>query len=421
MRNIGPSFDIKKYMSWKSHILALGGNFTLVLLLVVFTHTSANSRALEPVKNEALLFGMSTALSGPAEQLGKNMLLGINMRFEEENNQGGINGSPLELVALDDGYEPVRTAPNMRTLIEQEQVLAVIGNVGTPTAISAIPIANEKQTLLFAPFTGAGVLRKTPPDRYIINYRASYAEETSTMVEALIQHAGIKPEEIAFFTQRDGYGDAGYIGGITALLNNGLKSKSLVVHARYERNTLSVDNALADILLAETPPKAIIMVGAYAPCARFIKLAKELGIKALFLNVSFVGSAPLARQLGDNVSGVIVTQVVPHPNNLSVPIVKQYRDALKTLAADTQPSFGSLEGYIAATIMIKALKTIEGRPTRETLIDAIEGLKQFDIGSENDLFYDSKNHQASHTVWPTRLQHGKFVSFEWTDIASFID
>ncbi len=425
MRNVIHFFGMSDSTSRGAALVSLVVNSTfwhvLALLFLVFIHTSVNAKALDPVKKEALLFGMSTALSGPAEQLGKNMLLGVNMRFEEENNQGGVNGHPLELVALDDGYEPIRTAPNMRALIEQEQVLAVIGNVGTPTAISAIPIANEKQTLLFAPFTGAGVLRKSPPDRYIINYRASYAEETSTMVEALIKHAGLKPEEIAFFTQRDGYGDAGYIGGITALLKNGLKSKSLVVHGRYERNTLSVDNALADILLAETPPKAIIMVGAYAPCARFIKLAQEAGIKALFLNVSFVGSAPLARQLGDHFSGVIVTQVVPHPSDVSVPIVKQYQDALKAITPDTQASFGSLEGYIAATIMIKALKTIDGKPTRESLIDAVEGLGQFDIGIGKSLFFDTKNHQASHTVWPTRLQGGKFVPFEWADIASFLD
>lgn len=394
--------------------------FFLFLSTFIGTGVSAQASDVESGQEEILL-GMSTALSGPAEQLGKNMLLGINMQFAKENDQGGINGRQLRLIAMDDGYEPNRTAPNMRTLIEQDKVLAVIGNVGTPTAISAIPIANEKKTLLFAPFTGAGVLRKTPPDRYIINYRASYAEETSTMVDALIKHGGLKPEEIAFFTQRDGYGDAGYIGGITALLKNGLKSKSQVVHGRYERNTLSVDNALADIILAEVTPKAIIMVGAYAPCARFIKLARESGVNALFLNVSFVGSAPLAKQLGENVKGVVVTQVVPHPENLSLSVVKEYRDALTAFAPDVLPSFGSLEGYIAAKIMTKALKTISGQPTRESLIDALEALGKFDAGVGHSLYFDANSHQASHMVWPTRLEKGKFVSFEWPDIASFIE
>jgi len=197
--------------------------------------------------------------------LGKNMKQGVLVGLERANRAGGINGRSLKLIALDDGYEPTRTAPNMRRLIEQERVLAVIGNVGTPTAIAAVPIANEQKTLLFAPFTGAGVLRKNPPDRYVINYRASYAEETAAMIDALIKTGKLKTDEIAFFTQRDGYGDAGFIGGITALKHHGLRDENSVVHARYARNTLAVENALATILIASPPPQAVIMVGAYAP------------------------------------------------------------------------------------------------------------------------------------------------------------
>ncbi|WP_394391756.1 ABC transporter substrate-binding protein [Shewanella woodyi] len=118
--------------------------FFLFLSTFIGTGVSAQASDVESGQEEILL-GMSTALSGPAEQLGKNMLLGINMQFAKENDQGGINGRQLRLIAMDDGYEPNRTAPNMRTLIEQDKVLAVIGNVGTPTAISAIPIANEKR------------------------------------------------------------------------------------------------------------------------------------------------------------------------------------------------------------------------------------------------------------------------------------
>ena len=132
--------------------------------------------------------------------------------------------------------------------------------------------------MLFAPFTGAGVLRKTPPDRYVINYRASYAEETAAMIDALIKIGHLKPKEIGFFTQRDGYGDAGFVGGIAALKRHGLKDENVVVHARYERNTLAIENALANILFASPPPRAVIMVGAYAPCAKFITLAKESGM-----------------------------------------------------------------------------------------------------------------------------------------------
>lgn len=397
---------------------ALNISLRRLLLIALLLFSSLVNADHYPDRGEILL-GMSTALSGPAAELGKNMLLGINARLALANENGGVHGRPLRLLAWDDGYEPDRTAPNMRKLIEDKNVLAVIGNVGTPTAISAIPIANESKTLFFAPFTGAGVLRKTPPDRYVINYRASYAEETSAMVDALMKYGGLKPEEVAFFTQRDGYGDAGYVGGISALLQNGLRSEAAITHSRYERNTIAVENALADILLADPEPKAVIMVGAYAPCARFIQLARNAGIMALFINTSFVGSEPLARALGENIEGVVVTQVVPHPSDKSVPIVREYLESLNRYSKGSAPSFGSLEGYISAKILIRALRIIEGPPTREKVIDALEAFGEFEVGTGHTLYFDKKNHQASHAVWPTILRKGQFVSFNWAEIAGF--
>ncbi|WP_216825463.1 ABC transporter substrate-binding protein [Kiloniella sp. EL199] len=378
------------------------------------------SNTIKQKTSNELVFGMSTALSGPAAELGKNMRLGVQIRLERENEAGGIDGHKIRLIVWDDGYEPERTIPNMRDLINLEEVLAIIGNVGTPTAISAIPIVNEEKTLFFAPYTGAGVLRKNPPDRYVINYRASYAEETSTMVDALIRNGDLKPEEIAFFTQRDSYGDAGYIGGINALKKYGLKSETDIVHSRYERNTLVVESALADILLADPLPKAIIIVGAYAPSAKFMKLARNAGVDALFLNVSFVGSAPLAKELGNNMKRVIVTQVVPYPEDLSVPIVRSYHDDMKLYGGGQEVSFGSLEGYIAMEILIKAMHNIEGQPNRENIIDAIENLGEFEIGIGRKLYYDRESHQASHKVWSTTLRQGKFVPFDWTNIPSLL-
>jgi branched-chain amino acid transport system substrate-binding protein len=326
----------------------------------------------------------------------------------------------LRLIALDDGYEPARTAPNMRRLIEEDGVLAVIGNVGTPTAIAALPLAKKHRTLFFAPFTGAGVLRQSPPERYVINYRASYAEEIAAMVDALVLRAGLKPAEIAFFTQRDGYGDSGYVGGFAALKRHGLKDERQVLHVRYPRNTLAVENALADLLLAERPPRAIIMVGAYAPCAKFITLARQAGLEALFLSVSFVGGEFLAQALGPRVDGVIVTQVVPHPLDTSLPIVRDYHADLRTADTPFHPTFVGLEGYIAARLLTNALAGMPETPTREGLIEALQGLGTFDLGLGRPLHLSSEEHQASHHVWPTRLRQGKLVPFDWREIATLL-
>jgi ABC-type branched-subunit amino acid transport system substrate-binding protein len=382
------------------------------VLLVVALAALAGQPQDEPAE---IVLGMSTALSGPAARLGINMRTGVEAALEEANRAGGVDGRKLRLVTLDDGYEPARTAPNMRRLIDREQVVAVIGNVGTPTAVAAIPIANESKTPFVGAFTGAGVLRKMPPDRYVINYRASYAEETAAMVDALVEIAGIRPEEVAFFTQRDAYGDAGFVGGITALKRHGLSGEGRIAHGRYERNTHAVENGLAEIIQAEPPARAVIMVGAYAQCARFIELAREVGLDTWFLNVSFVGAAPLAEALGEAGEGVIVTQVVPHFES-DAPIVKQYRDALRAIDANAEPTFGSLEGYTAATVLLDALSDIEGSVNRESIVDALESLGDFDLGLGVPLSLAPNDHQASDAVWPTRISSGRVVPFAWTDL-----
>ncbi len=363
---------------------------------------------------DTLKIGMSTALDGPAKGLGQNVRLGVEAYFNEINSAGGINGNKLKLTALDDGYEPSRAGPNMRQLIEKDGVVAVIGNVGTPTAIVTVPIANKKKTLLFGAVTGAGVLRKSPPDRYIINYRASYAEETAAMISGLLK-SGIKPEEIALFTQKDGYGDAGYNGAVKALKSQSFQDTNKLAHGRYKRNTTNVEEGLGIILDADVEPKAIIMVGAYKPCAKFIKLAKEDLPDVLFLNVSFVGSIPLLNELGDKAENVIVTQVVPHFND-PTPGVAEYRTALKTYKADMQPGFLSLEGYLAAKILAEGIKAAGAKVTRESIIDGLESLSSIDVGIGKSLSLSSSEHQANHNVWPTRIKGGKYVPLDWSQL-----
>jgi len=384
------------------------------LLLSILFAMVFGASCFESVAGTEIKVGMSTALSGPARALGQGMKAGVEAYFSEINAQGGVHGRPLKLIATDDGYEPSKAAPNMRKLIGEHKVISVVGNVGTPTAIVTVPIANEQKTLLFGAFTGAGILRKTPPDRYVINYRASYAEETAAMIKGLLS-AGIKPEEIAFFTQNDGYGDAGYNGAISALKSTGFSDTEKLAHGRYTRNTLNVEEALSVILDAKVEPKAVIMVGAYAPCAAFIKLAREDFPDTLFLNVSFVGSVALAKALGKAGEGVIVTQVVPDFKS-SLPGVVAYRQAMKRFAPNMAPGFVSLEGYIVARIFVEGLKKTKPELTRESLIDGLLSISKLDVGIGETLHYSAREHQASHKVWPTRIRAGKYVPLNWTSL-----
>lgn len=384
------------------------------LLVATLLLSSTITSAAPPAQpNNKIVLGMSTALSGPAADLGHNMKIGVDAALAEANRAGGVHGSHLELIALDDGYEPSRVGPNMRTLIDTHNVLAIIGNVGTPTAVVAAPIAVENKTLFFGAFTGAGMLRKTPTERYIVNFRASYAEETGAMVDALIESGKLKPQEIAFFTQRDAYGDAGFSGGTAALKRHGLANDLSIVHARYERNTVAVEDAVADLISAEPAPRAVIMVGAYAPCAKFIQLAREMGSTATFLNVSFVGAASLAKAAGPAGDGTIVTQVVPHYSS-TAPAATEFTKALAAFDAKAVPSFGAFEGYLATRLLLKAIAATPANVNRETLIDSLDSLGTFDLGMGNELSLSKTSHQASQSVWPTIIRNGAVEPFDWS-------
>lgn len=263
-------------------------------------------------------------------------------------------------------------------------------------------------------------MRKNPPDRYVINYRASYAEETAAVIDALLDGGGLHVEDIALFTQKDAYGDAGFAGSLEALKRHGLEDEHQVLHVRYERNTLAVEDALASLLYAAHPPRAVVMVGTYAPSAKFITLAQEAGLQAVFHNVSFVGSQSLATALGQSSAKVIITQVVPHPQNTELNLVREFREDLHTLDATLRPGFCALEGYVAARILTKALENISGPPTREKVVDALEGLGHFDLGIGEPLNLSLTDHQACHRVWLTRVQDGQCVPFPWTNIAELV-
>src|SRR6202795_3805599 len=176
-----------------------------------------NTSPIRGVTDSEIRFGISAPFTGAAKELGNQMKLGIETAFNLANNTGGINGRQGKLGVADDGYEPTRTTDTMKQLFEKQQVFGFVGNVGTPTAVVALPYALEHHALFFGAFTGADLLRRDPPDRYVFNYRASYAEETDAFVRYLVKIRHLRPEQIAVFAQHDAFGDAGFAGVAKAM------------------------------------------------------------------------------------------------------------------------------------------------------------------------------------------------------------
>src|SRR6266852_2602305 len=367
------------------------------------------------VTDQEIRFGMAAPFSGSAKELGRQMKLGIDTAFNRVNDAGGVEGRMLKLIAADDGYEPTRTADAMKQLYEKDQVFGIIGNVGTPTAVVAAPFALERRMLFFVAFTGANVLRNDPPYRYVFNYRASYAEETDALVRYLVKLRRIPPRQIAVFAQQDTYGDSGFAGVAKAVRSLGV-SDAAIVRLNYQRNTVDVDDAVNQLKLQKPPIKAVVMVAAYRAAARFIEKTHDLFPGMIYTNVSFVGSTALGDELmllGPRyASGVIVTQVVPAVSGYSS-IVLEYKNALARYFPGEAPDYVSLEGYVAANVLIQGIKRAGPQLDTEKLIDVLENTRNFDLGLGANLGFGRAEHQASHKIWGTALDdNGKYQAIE---------
>ena len=367
------------------------------------------------ITDKEIRFGIAAPFSGSARELGRQMKLGIDTAFNRINDAGGVDGRMLKLFAADDGYEPSRTAEAMKTLVEKDQVFGIIGNVGTPTAAVAIPFALERRTLFFGAFTGANILRNDPPDRYVFNYRASYAEETDAVVHYLIKIRKLQPRQIAVFAQQDAYGDAGFAGVAKAFRSLGVND-SAILRLNYKRNTVDVDDAISTLKAQKLQIRAVVMVATYRAAAKFIERTRDTYPGMIYSNVSFVGSTALADELmllGPRyASGVIVTQVVPAVGGYSSAVL-EYKNALAKYFPGEAPDYVSLEGYIAANVLIQGIKQAGPQLDTERLIDNLEAMRNIDLGLGTSLNFGRAEHQASHKIWGTAIdESGKYAPLE---------
>jgi ABC-type branched-subunit amino acid transport system substrate-binding protein len=368
------------------------------------------------VTETEIRFGMSAPFSGSAKELGRQMKLGVESAFNVINDAGGVHGRQIKLVAADDGYEPTRTAETMKQLYEKDQVFGIIGNVGTPTAAIALPFALKQRMMFFGAFTGANLLRRDPPDRYVFNFRASYAEETDAVVRYLVNVRRLRPEQIVVFAQQDAFGDAGFDGVAKAVraLRSGRDIE--VLRLNYKRNTIDVDEAVGQLRKLRTPPRAVVMVATYRAAAKFIEKTRDINPPLIYTNVSFVGSTALAEELmllgPKYANGVIVTQVVPAVDSYSN-VVLEYKTALSNYFPGEAPDYVSLEGYITANVMIEGLKRTGPMLDTERLVEGLESLRDLDLGLGTLVNFGRTEHQGIHKVWGTQLDaHGRFQPIE---------
>jgi ABC-type branched-subunit amino acid transport system substrate-binding protein len=367
------------------------------------------------VTDREIRFGITAAFTGPVKERGRQMKLGIDTAFNRVNDAGGVAGRMLKLLAADDGNEPTRTLTAVKQLYEKDQIFGIIGSIGTATAAAALPYALERRMLFFGAFTGGNVVRHDPPDRYVFNYRPSYAEETDAAVRYLVKLRRIPVRQIAVFAQSDDLGDAGFAGVAKAFRALGV-SDNAILRLNYQRNTVEVDDAVNQLKLQKLPIKAVIMAASYRAASKFIEKTRDLVPGMIYTNISGVGGTSLADELmllGPRYgNGVIVTQVVPAVSGYSSAVL-DYKNALGKYFPGEAPDYASLEGFVAASILIEGLKRAGPQLDTERLIDVLENMRNLDLGLGVSLGFGRAEHQASHKIWGTALDEtGKFQAIE---------
>ncbi|WP_284454379.1 ABC transporter substrate-binding protein [Cupriavidus campinensis] len=355
--------------------------------------SAANTTAAETgVTADTILLGQSAALTGSTAVLGKQMNSGARLYFDYINQQGGVFGRKIELKALDDAYEPDDAIKNTKKLIEEDRVFALFGYVGTPTSQAAVPLANQARVPFFAPFTGAQSLRD-PRSRYVFHVRAGYDEETTAIVRQ-IRTTGLK--RVAVVYNDDAYGKAGIAGVEQAIkslpADSGVK---LVAQESVIRNTVEIGDAMQGAMKAS--PDAIVLISAYRTVGAFVKEALRRGYSGQFYNVSFVGTQALAKEVGPQGSGVIISQVMPHPGNATLPVVREYLRLLQASGKQNEFDYASIEGFIAAKAFVEGLRRTGRDVTREKFITAVESMRNVDLGGFI-VQYSPDNHVGSKFV-----------------------
>lgn len=353
----------------------------------------------------AVTLGQSCALSGPTAFLGTEMRQGSKAYFDHHA------AGDVILTSKDDGYEPDRCRTNTEAFLH-DRVQALFGYVGTPTAAVAAPLANEQKTIFFGAFTGAGFLSDAAANPYSFALRASYDAEVENMMRRLHEDLGVK--KVSLFVQKDAFG----LAGVSAALKAVEKVKGITIVPEvppipgegedqsefwksvphYKRNTVSVGGGVRQV--RGNGAEAVILVGTSRPCALAINQWHKMDFKVPMISLSFVGSTALAARLQDS-GNVYISQVVPDPWNDELPIVKQYHEDLGN--DSSKYDFVSLEGYIAANVMHKAISSVQGAVNSESLKKALEAMTDYDPGGLT-VSYAPDDHRGLDAVYLTKIE-----------------
>ncbi|MBL8280082.1 MAG: ABC transporter substrate-binding protein [Pelomonas sp.] len=340
--------------------------------------------------------GQTAGITGAVAGSVKEVTQGARLYFDTVNADGGVGGQKINLVSLDDKFDPKLAAANAKTLIDQG-VIALFLNRGTPHTQAIMPLLAEHKVPLVAPSTGAMALHK-PVNPWLFNVRATYQREAERAIEHL---SLIGIGRIAIVQVSDSFGEDAVIGALAGLAKT---NKQPVAHEKFDRAKPELGPVVAKVLTAQ--PQAVLFIGSGSAVVDGMKAVRAAGSSAQMVTLSNNASAGFIKDLGDAGHGVIVSQVFPYERSIAKPIIKEALEAARKSNTELTPSM--VEGFVAAKVLVEGIKRAGPKPTRESLRKALDGMGRLDLGGI-EVGYSPSDHSGMDYVDLAIIdQSGKF-------------
>jgi branched-chain amino acid transport system substrate-binding protein len=383
----------------------------IAALALSVTSPSANGQFLSQehsVDRDEIRIGMINAHGSTPKQSGWDFQQGYLAYFSRINHEGGIFGRQLHLVNYDDHYKPLEAIFYTERLINSDRVFALVGYIGTAACTAAASMSSEAGVIFLGPKTGVESLRN-PVLPLVFNVRASYADEIETLVDYLVGTLGLK--RIALARQNDGFGDDGI-----KWLNHSLESRQLqpVADSKFVRNSTDTQPALEQIIPFH--PQVVIIMGTFRPIISLLRQAQSTGLHdILFCALSTVPPRALIETAREGSEGMILSQVVPWPEDTSIPVAQSFQKDMRAIGVDSF-SHGALEAYLGAILLVDAIRRAGPDLTEQRCVEA---LNHTNIDLQRlRIAWNEKDHSGSHAVFLTRVKNGKLEPIETTQRTS---
>ena len=327
-----------------------------------------------------ILVGQTAGFTGAVAAGVKETTDGAKLWIDTVNARGGVYGQKVELISLDDKFDPKLAAENARKLIEEQNVSVMFLNRGTPHTEAIIPLLDKYGVALVGPSTGAMVLHQ-PVQRHVFNVRATYQREAEKAVTYL---ASMGITRIGVVLADDSFGADGLVGA-----QKGLATAKLTAQIeKFDRS--KPDFSVIAPKLTKANVQAVMMIASGAAVVDGIKALRASGSRAQIVTLSNNASSGFVKSLGDYGRGVIVTQVFPYERSIAYPMVKEAQELAKARnLPDVSPAM--LEGFAAAKVLIEGLRRAGPKPSREKIVAGLESIRKFDLGGL-EVNYSAERH-----------------------------